>query len=152
MTRSFVTIALIVFSVFALQAFNTSQQPRFKNLQILPQDISKEGIDSVMHHFTNSLGVKCGYCHAPMEGARRLDFASDAKPEKLIARKMMQMTIDINKNHFVDIEEQMDSGFVQPKDTTSSHYILSYVTCYTCHHGNPHPKNEPPAEDKMQPR
>ena len=29
-----------------------------------------------------------------------MDFASDDKPEKNIARKMMLMAIDINKNYF----------------------------------------------------
>ena len=38
-------------------------------------------------------------------GAKKLDSASDAKPEKNIARKMMLMAIDINKNYFRDMEE-----------------------------------------------
>ena len=36
-----------------------------------------------------------------------MDFASDDKPEKLIARKMMLMAIDINTKYFKDIEEEM---------------------------------------------
>lgn len=147
MNKSLFTVILLIFSIFALQAFNTNQQPKFKNLKILPQDITKDGIDSVMHHFANSLGVKCSYCHVRNEATTKMDFASDAKPEKQIARKMMLMSIDINKNHFVEIEETLDSSFMQPKDTASVSYMLKYVTCYTCHHGNPHPENDPPKKD-----
>lgn len=147
MNKSFLTVLLVVFSIFALQAFTYKDQPRFKNLHILPQDISKDGLDSVMHQFTASLGVKCGYCHAPDAEGKRLDFASDAKPEKLIARKMMEMCIDINKNHFVSVEESMDSAFQSPKDTAAVTYMLKYVTCYTCHKGVAHPENHPPVKE-----
>jgi hypothetical protein len=145
MKKSIIVIIACLFSVFAFQAFTTLNQPRFKNLQILPKDISKDGLDSVMHHFTASLDVKCSFCHVRNEAERKMDFASDDKPEKQIARKMMLMTIDINKNHFVQIEESMDSGKMQmPTDTSGVSYMLKYVTCYTCHHGDPHPENKPP--------
>jgi hypothetical protein len=145
-TLSVVFVCLVC--VFSFQAFTTHQQPQWKNLKILPQDISKEGLDSVMHHFTHSLGVRCTYCHAGNPAERKMDFPSDEKPEKLIARKMMQMTIDINKNHFQQIAEMMDSGKMAANmDTSSVSYMLKYVTCYTCHHGEAHPKNQPPKDD-----
>lgn len=147
MHKSFVTLLFVACAIFILQAFTTSQQPKWKNLHILPQDISEDGIDSVMHHFTNALGVKCGYCHVKNEATDKLDFPSDAKPEKLIARKMMLMSIDINKNHFTQIEEEMHNDMQPPKDTAAVSYMLKYVTCYTCHHGNPHPTNDPPKKD-----
>ena len=37
--------------------------------------------------------------------AKKWDMASDEKPEKNIARKMMLMAIDINKNYFKDMDE-----------------------------------------------
>lgn len=144
MNKSFIAVLMLVASIFALQAFTIDYQPRFKNLHILPKDISKDQLDSVMHHFTAALGVKCNYCHVHNTETDKMDFASDAKPEKQIARKMMLMSIDINKNHFVQIEETLDSTFIQPKDTAAVSYMLKYVTCYTCHHGDPHPKNIPP--------
>ncbi|HEY5370963.1 MAG TPA: c-type cytochrome [Hanamia sp.] len=148
MKKSVFVIGACLFSVLIFQAFTTTshQQPEFKNLQILPKNISHEGLDSVMHHFTASLGVRCGYCHAGDPTTRKIDFASDAKPEKLIARKMMLMTIDINKNHFQQIAEQMDSGkmAMPTTDTSAVSYMLKYVTCYTCHHGTAHPDNNPP--------
>jgi hypothetical protein len=148
MKKSIVVIIACLISVFVIQAFTTSYQPRFTNLQILPKDISKDGLDSVMHHFTASLGVKCNYCHVANQETRKMEFAKDDKPEKQIARKMMLMTIDINKNHFQQIEESMDSGKVtEPTDTSAVSYMLRYVTCYTCHHGDPHPENKPPMKN-----
>jgi hypothetical protein len=145
MKKSSIIIIGCLLSVVAFQAFTTSHQPRFTNLQILPKDISKDGLDSVMHHFTASLGVKCNYCHVSNQETRKMDFAKDDKPEKQIARKMMLMTIDINKNHFEQIAETMDSGkMALPTDTSSVSYMLKYVTCYTCHHGDAHPENKPP--------
>ncbi|MEO6905760.1 MAG: c-type cytochrome [Ginsengibacter sp.] len=148
MKKSILVIVACLFSVFVFQAFTTSHQPRFTNLQILPKDISEDGLDSVMHHFTGSLGVKCNYCHVFNQETRKMEFAKDDKPEKQIARKMMLMAIDINKNHFQQIEENMDSGkMALPRDTAAVSYMLKYVTCYTCHHGDPHPENKPPKKD-----
>lgn len=145
MKKSIIVIAGCFLCVFSFQAFTTLRQPRFQNLQILPKDISKDALDSVMHTFTASLGVKCNYCHVFNQDTRKMEFAKDDKPEKQIARKMMLMTIDINKNHFQQIAEAMDSGkFVMPTDTAAVSYMLKYVTCYTCHHGDPHPENKPP--------
>lgn len=145
MKKSILVITACLFVVIIFQAFAKPHQPQFKNLQILPQDISHDDLDSVMHHFTASLGVKCGYCHAGDPATRKMDFASDDKPEKLITRKMMLMAIDINKNHFQQIAEDMDSGkMAMPTDTSAVTYMLKYVTCYTCHHGDPHPDSHPP--------
>jgi hypothetical protein len=148
MKKSMMVVVVCIFSVFAFQAFTTLNQPRFTNLHILPKDISKDGLDSVMHHFTASLGVKCNYCHVFHADTKKMDFAADDKPEKQIARKMMLMTIDINKNHFQQIEESMDSGkMAEPTDTAAVSYMLRYVTCYTCHHGDPHPDSKPPMKN-----
>jgi hypothetical protein len=148
MKKSIIVIVACLFSVFVFQAFTTSHEPHFTNLEILPKDISKDALDSVMHHFTASLGVKCNYCHVFNQETRKMEFAKDDKPEKLIARKMMLMAIDINKDHFQQIEENMDSGkMALPRDTSEVSYMLKYVTCYTCHHGDPHPENKPPKKN-----
>jgi len=150
MKKSILVVGACLFSVIVFQAFTKSHQPQFKNLQILPKGISHDDLDSVMHHFTASLGVKCGYCHVGDPATRKMDFAKDDKPEKQIARKMMLMTIDINKNHFQQIAESMDSGKLAPStDTSAFSYMLKYVTCYTCHRGDPHPDNKPPMK-KME--
>lgn len=155
MKKSFFVIISCIASVIIFQAFSTSHQPKYKNLKILPKDISDNDLDTVMHHFTASLGVKCNYCHVRNEAIKKMDFASDDKPEKLIARKMMLMAIDINTKYFHDIEEEMskqkdhDMG-AKPViiDGDSVKNMLSYVTCYTCHHGEAHPDGKPPKAPK----
>lgn len=140
-----VTIGCII-SVFIFQAFTTVQQVKWQNLQILPQDISKNDLDSIMDHFTASLGVKCGFCHVKNIELDKMEFAKDDKPEKHIARKMMLLAIDINKNHFQAIEEEMDHDDNKRDKMTidSVEYMLQYVTCYTCHQGKERPVNKPP--------
>lgn len=103
-------------------------QEGFKNLQVLPKDISKEKLDTVMHAFNDALGVKCLYCHVH-EGddfRKGWKFDVDDKPEKGIARHMLRMTSAINANYF-NFENS-----TQP-DT------IRVVTCNTCHRGIAHP-------------
>jgi len=79
-----------------------------------------------MNLITQALGITCGTCHAP-----RGNFASDEKPEKLTARRMLEMTKGINKQFFSDHK---------PKPGES---VLGRVTCYTCHQGERTPKLPP---------
>lgn len=144
MKKAIYVILSCLVAVFIFQAFTVHTAPDWKNLKILPQNISEDALDSVMHHFTASLNVKCNYCHVRNNETNKMDFANDARPEKLIARKMMLMTIDINKNHFNEMEEEMNKEQVQTPETDSVQYMLKYVTCYTCHKGSDHPENIPP--------
>ncbi len=100
----------------------------YKNLQVLPKDISTKDLQKIMvDEFQDGLGVTCGYCHAQeKDGSLHLDYASDEKPEKLISRKMMLMSIEINKNYFQVDRPALGSG------------VLS-VTCITCHQGAARP-------------
>ena len=155
MKKSIFIIIGCVLSVLLFQAFTTQRPSAFKNLQILPKDISKDDLDSVMHHFTASLNVKCNFCHVRNEAEKKMDFASDDKPEKLIARKMMLMSIDINTKYFKDIEEEMNKEGDHPAsdnqikiDGDSVKNMLSYVTCYTCHRGDEHPETKPPKKEE----
>ena len=50
--------------------------------------------------FEDALGVGCNFCHAHGKIEGELDYASDAKPEKEIARSMMRVTLGINKKYF----------------------------------------------------
>lgn len=99
-----------------------------KNLKVLPKNISHDDLDKIMDSWKTALGVKCGFCHAPSadSNSHHLDFASDAKPEKSIARKMYQMTGKINKKFFKE-----------NKDETGA--LIPTISCVTCHRGNPHP-------------
>jgi hypothetical protein len=155
MKKSVLILLACIAGIIIFQAFTTHNEPVFKNLQILPKDISKHDLDSVMHTFTASLGVKCNFCHVRNDAERKMDFASDDKPEKHVARKMMLMSIDINKNYFKNMEHahDMDSSMTKDEDHNSmdttnfsepARYMFRTVTCFTCHRGDPHPDSKIP--------
>lgn len=129
-----------------------------------------------MHHFSQSLGVHCDFCHVKNEATKKMDFAADTKPEKNMARKMMLMAIDINKNYFVDMDEMdhhdMDKDHAEKGHIDSAHmeqdhmdkeikmksmgmndskYMLMEVNCYTCHRGDSHPDSKLPPHKQGPP-
>ena len=57
----------------------------------------------------------------------QLDYTSEAKPEKQIARLMMKMTAGIN------------SKFFKVKDAIIGGFDIGNQSAYTCHNGQPHP-------------
>jgi hypothetical protein len=126
--KTLVAIIAGLFIMAGIAATTPPEAPKYKNLKILPKNISKEDLDKVMDHFKTALGVKCSFCHAPSKDTAQKwpDFASDEKPEKLIARKMMKMTTKINKKFFAD--NKNEQGVAVPA-----------VECMTCHRGSPHP-------------
>ena len=131
MRRTFVvTLGLIAMIVVSF-AFTAEEPPRYKNLKVLPKNTTKEQMDSVMHHFTGSLGVKCNFCHVFNAEQKAMDFASDDKPEKHTAREMLRMTQKLNKKYF-DINNSKQLG------------AKLEVTCFTCHNGKEHPGTMPP--------
>jgi hypothetical protein len=104
--------------------------PKERNLKILPKDISDQKLDSIMQSYNVALGVKCNFCHVPMKNLPdSLDYASDADPMKEEGRKMMRMTIDINKTNFYFDKKQ------RPE-------YLHTVTCKTCHRGEAFPPED----------
>src|SRR5882757_7127454 len=109
----------------------TSHAPdpvRYTNLKVLPKNISSRDLQSIMaDDFEDGLGVSCGFCHAAAKGGHGLDFASDAKPEKGVARAMMRMTLRLNKRYFNVRRPLLGSP-------------LLTVTCVTCHKGQPFPE------------
>lgn len=125
MRKSLFVTALFATVVTASLAF-TADEPRYKNLKVLPKNITKQQMDSVMHHFSASLGEKCNYCHVRNEEAKTMDWASDGNKHKLVARQMMTMTAKINKKYFdVAGKQNLDAKLL--------------VSCYTCHHGAEEP-------------
>ena len=88
----------------------------YKNVQVLGH-LSVAEFSRNMAAITEWVAPKegCTYCH---NGA---NFADDGKYTKVVARRMLQMTQTIN------------SGWKQ-------HVAATGVTCYTCHRGNPVPK------------
>jgi hypothetical protein len=120
-------------------------QSQFKNLQILPKDIPRDELIGIMRTFTRSLGVRCNACHVvtATEPKEVLDFASDAKEEKRIARVMMQMTANINRTWLPRVE--VAEGHPAP----TGDQIQDQVNCWTCHRGKPEPEPMPPAEPQQ---
>lgn len=127
--KAFLVLSFLIATVFLMSGFMPQPQTRkYVNLKVLPKDISKDELDSVMDGFKVALGVKCGFCHAPRkDDPKRLDFASDAKEEKETARMMMKMTAKLNKKYF------------HVKDANVPNAVLA-VNCITCHRGNTDPK------------
>jgi hypothetical protein len=87
----------------------------YKNVQIL-KEVPQGQFIQYMRTFNASLGVECTFCHAQ-------DRSSDEKEEKLMARKMLTMTHDINDKFFAGKME---------------------VKCFTCHKGASHPASDAP--------
>ena len=139
LNRKFLVVAVMSVAVMMAVAFTTPPPPEngYKNLKILPKDISHEQLGKIMHGFNESLGVKCSFCHAASKdtSVHHPDFASDEKPEKEIARSMMKMTVKINKKFF-----EAKHAFIGDSTLT--------VTCITCHHGSPHPEEHGEGEKK----
>jgi photosynthetic reaction center cytochrome c subunit len=89
-----------------------------KNIQVL-KDLPADQLNPTMRFFAYSLGVECAFCHALP------DQSSDAKPTKTVARAMIKMVMEINKNSF--------NGRTD-------------VTCFTCHRGTQDPTVAPVIE------
>lgn len=118
--------AILILGAFTSADKIPQQQKRlYKNLKVLPKNISSEEMEITMEAFSKSLGVKCSYCHVPREdNSKYLDFASDANPMKDVTRYMMKMTNKINRKHF---KKYMVDG------------DLMQISCQTCHNGNAKP-------------
>jgi photosynthetic reaction center cytochrome c subunit len=96
-------------------AGKTAEQT-FKNIQAL-QGTPADQVFPAMQFIAASLGVECEFCHVEHK------FEADDKPAKKTARKMIAMTLAINKDSFDSHKE---------------------VTCYTCHRGGHDPVGTPP--------
>ena len=125
--KKIIVTAILVAIVSLGVAAVTAPKNKFRNLKVLPKDISDAKLDSIMQTYNIALGVKCNFCHVPVKNITdSLDYASDKEPMKENARDMMRMVIDKNKKYFNFDNNQ------QPE-------YLNTVTCKTCHRGEPFP-------------
>jgi cytochrome c553 len=114
----------IIITALAATLPNNTVSAKFKNLKVLPKNISEAALDKIMEDFNVALGVNCNYCHSKNETTQHLKFESDSKPEKIAARRMMTMTNDINIKNFA---------------ATKDKYDTYAVTCITCHRQKAYP-------------
>lgn len=110
------------------KAVETAGQ-KFKNIKVL-NDMPADQMGKVMNMMSASLGVDCKMCHT----ANGQDFDKDGNEHKEIAREMIKMTFQINKNFFEGKPE---------------------VSCNTCHNGREKPISAPnlnPTEHATRPK
>ena len=124
------TITASLFGAMALSIAASMPQdrepPKLVNLKVFPKNIPYRVLDHTMDIWSASLGVRCNFCHVRDAQTNKMDFASDAKPEKKAAREMFKMTAKINSKYF---EGKKDSIGL----------VMGDIKCLTCHRGNPHP-------------
>lgn len=99
----------------------------FTNLKVLPKEIGKRELVSLMREYAGALGVRCNFCHVgenpdSLEG---YDFASDEEEHKRVTRAMMQMTREINQRLL----------------PATGRKKLVEVRCVTCHRGIAEPES-----------
>jgi photosynthetic reaction center cytochrome c subunit len=120
---------VVAFSIACVSAVTVAQQPPAPALVDTPTVTVLTGLtvpafEAEMQLMTQALGLSCGSCHV------RGNFASDANPRKLAARRMLEMTKAINTQFFANY---------QPVEGESR---LGRVTCFTCHQGDSRPKTQ----------
>jgi len=141
------TALLVAGTALAAQPFDPAQggpsevegqQPAPVNLKVLPKNMPRPEVVRIMRTFTSGLGVRCQHCHVG-EGndLSKFDFASDAKPTKEVARKMLTMVMDINAKHLAGVGEPVAAAPAGAPPALK-------VTCYTCHRGTTKPLTAPP--------
>ena len=115
-------VAAVILGILAVARVAAAQQPAqapagattgqpSRTIQVLT-DVPRDQILATMRVISASLGVECEFCH---ESNRTLN-----TEKKDVARKMMTMTLALNKASFG---------------------AQNRITCYTCHRGS----NNPPA-------
>ena len=71
----------------------------YTNLQVLPKGIKKPDLMPVMKSFAITMDVRCSHCHAVPDDLSGGDFASDEKPTKVAARKMLAAILEVQKKY-----------------------------------------------------
>jgi Photosynthetic reaction centre cytochrome C subunit len=92
------------------------------NVQVIPKTTQPVQVWGMMRNIAGALGVSCTFCHVGSDSAplERIDFATDEKRNKRVARQMMRMVQEVNT--------RLDTIPSRPTPTVT-------VTCITCHRG-----------------
>jgi hypothetical protein len=110
--------------------------PPMTNLQVWPKDTSRAVVLQFMNAFDDSLGVQCAYCHVEQGG--RLDFASDEKREKRVARQMILLRDSINVVLPAIVGKPAGAGTTSGEGHPGAPVR---VLCSSCHRGLPVPRS-----------
>ena len=111
-------ILIIILSVITTHGI---MQDKPKNLQFLKFESDRD-LKKYMKEIGKDLGVKCTFCHD-------LNDKSIDTDHKLIAREMMIMQQDLNKNYFAMIGDSLLK--LENK---------MQISCWTCHRGAKNPQ------------
>ena len=135
---------ILVLATFTFTLYGQQGPPQgggggFKNLKVLPKDMSRQQLMGAMQAWSRALGVTCNHCHVD-------DKSADDKPEKDVARAMVKMMMSLRQN----------ANDFLPGDRVQK------LNCWTCHRGSakielPAPPQPPgqggqPAGEKKPPQ
>lgn len=122
--RSIVVVALLLILPWPAAAQAPGKWPpdSLVNTHVIPRGTPVIQVVGAMRDFAFALDVRCTYCHVGTEQMplAQVDFASDEKRNKLVARQMMLMVQEVNR--------RLDT-IPQPGTPPVT------VTCATCHRG-----------------
>ena len=110
----------LVYSIFILLSISMIMG-EFKNVQVLKFE-SERDLKKYMKSISKDLGVKCTFCHD-------LNDKSIDKDHKIIAREMMLMQKNLNKEYFAQIGDSL-----LKRESTLQ------ISCWTCHRGSTEPQ------------
>lgn len=141
MRRSLVLVAVLAIAGCTAISKQKAQPPKpdnlqFRNLRVLSPNLTHDELIATMKSYARSLGTRCEHCHVVTEvdGREQNDFASDAKPEKNVARTMMRMTASINSEFLARVNVHGQKA-----------------TCATCHRGRTVPEQWTPPAPQPRP-
>jgi hypothetical protein len=124
MNRAFLRLGLAACLSSAAEAQAPGKWPpdSLINTRIISRNTPPIQVWGQMRTISFSLGVACQFCHVGDPGAplERIDYATDQKRTKLVARQMMRLVRDINA--------KLDSIPDRPAPSVA-------VNCMTCHRG-----------------
>lgn len=142
-----VLVLILGCTTTAQNAPTVAQAPsEFKNVQVLPKTLTRQELIAIMRTFTRGLGVRCNHCHVVTATTpeEKLDFPSDAKEEKRVARVMIQMTQQINGAWLERVEEAEGHHEEATPAGQAASLTQPRVGCWTCHRGKVEPEMPPP--------
>lgn len=124
MSRYLSRRALLALASLTLASPASAQIPEeFRNLEVLPDSITRDSLVLLMRSFSFATGLRCEECHVmgengSFQGAR---FDLDEKPLKAKARYMLRMVNRLNEEILPELPDRGVPGLA--------------VECKTCHRG-----------------